>query len=456
MKSAHDLIILGGGPAGYFAAERAADAGLGTLLIEERALGGVCLNEGCIPTKALLHSAKLASAARHGEEFGVFADNIRIDHAKVIERKDKVVGKLVGGVAATLKQKQVDVVRAQGVVRGRNDDGFTVEAGGEIYEGKRLLVCTGSEVIIPKIDGLKQALVSGFAMTSRECLELDHVPESFVIVGGGVIGLEVANYFAIAGSQVTVVEMLPEVGGAIDADVAKNLRANLERLGVRFLLESKAEGFAGDGVLVSNADGVMAVPADKVLLSIGRKPRISGAGLESIGLYIDKGAVVTDSRMRTNVPGVWAAGDVNGKSMLAHTAYREAAVCISNMIGVKDSMNYDAIPQVIYTSPEAAGVGETEKTAEAKGYSFDKAVLPMQYSGRYVAENAYGDGFVKALICRKTSRILGLHMVGTYASEIILAMAILVGSKWSAGAAGKIVYPHPSVGEILRDVLIEV
>jgi len=449
-------MILGGGPAGYFAAERAADAGLRVLLFEERSLGGVCLNEGCIPTKALLHTAKLVSAARHGEEFGVFIDNVRLDHSRAVERKNKVVQKLVGGVAAALKQKQIDAIRAPGVIKGRSEGCFTVEANGEVYEGGRLLICTGSEPVIPPIDGLAEALEDGFALTSRECLEMDVVPERFVIIGGGVIGLEIANYFSIAGSEVTVVEMLPEVGGAVDADVAKNLRANLEKLGVRFMLESKAESIVKGGVYVSGPDGAKTIPADKVLLSIGRRPRITGLGFETLGLHTDKGAVVTDARMRTNIPGVWAAGDVNGKSMLAHTAYREAAVCVNDMTGVKDIMKYDAIPQVIYTSPEAAGVGETERSATEKGFVFDKAVLPMQYSGRYVAENAYGDGFVKALVDRRTRRILGLHMVGTYASEIILSAAILVGSKWSTGSAGRIVYPHPSVGEILRDVLIEV
>jgi len=456
MNNNYELMTVGGGPAGYFAAERAADAGIRALIIEERALGGVCLNEGCIPTKSLLHAAKIFSAAGHGEDFGVYTENIRLDHAKAIIRKDKVVQKLVGGVTSALNQKQVDIIRDKGVCKGRSDEGFAVEANGETFYGKYLLVCTGSEVIIPPIDGLNEALDNGFVVTSRECLDLENLPGKLVIVGGGVIGLEFANYFAIAGSEVTVVEMLPEVGGQIDADVAKNLRANLEKLGVRFMLESKAEGFSGGGAHITSAGGMETVPADRVLLSIGRKPRISGAGLETLGLYIDKGAVITDSRMRTNVPGVWAAGDVNGKSMLAHTAYREAAVSVNDIAGVKDVMRYDAVPQVIYTSPEAAGVGETEKSAEAKGYVFDKAVLPMQYSGRYVAENAYGDGFVKVLAERRTGRILGVHMVGSYVSEIILSAAILVGSKYTKEAAGKIIYPHPSVGEILRDVFLEV
>jgi len=453
MKNVHDLVILGGGPAGYFAAERAADAGLRALLLEERALGGVCLNEGCIPTKAFLHSAKLAASAMKGEEYGVLAENVWLDHEKVLKYKNIVVQKLVGGVAATLKKKQVDAIRAKGVIKGRTEGGFAVEANGESYESERLLICTGSEVIVPKIKGLDKALKSGFVITSRECLDLESVPERFVIVGGGVIGLEVANYFAIAGSDVTVIEMLPEVGGSIDADIAANIRTNLEKLGVKFMLGARAEEFSKDGVLVSGSE---TVPADKVLLSIGRKPRVADSGFETLGLYVDKGALITDSRMRTNVPGVWAAGDVNGKSMLAHTAYREAAVSIDDMVSGKGTMKYSAIPQVIYTSPEAACVGETERTAAEKGYIFYKAVLPLMYSGRYMAENASGDGFVKAIVCRNTGRILGLHMAGTYASEIALTMAMLVGSKWSAEAAKKIIYPHPSVGEIIRDVLLEI
>ena len=452
----YDLIILGGGPAGYYAAERAADAGFRTLLIEERSLGGVCLNEGCIPTKSLLYTAKLANSAKHGEAYGVlFADRAKIDHQKAVERKNKVVQKLVGGVTATLKQKHVDAVRSRGVVKGRAGNGFLVEANGEAFEGERLLICTGSEPITPKIDGLDKAIETGFVVTSREILDLESVPENLVIIGGGVIGLEIANYFAVAGSKVTIVEMLPEVGGAIDADVAKSLRASLGKLGVRFMLETKAAVFEPGNVIaaVAGDDEPVSIPADKVLLSIGRRPRTEGAGLDTLGVYIEKGAVVTDSRMRTNVPGVWAAGDVNGKVMLAHTAYREAAVSVNDMAGAADSMRYDAIPQIVYTSPEVACVGETEASAAAKGYIFDKAVVPLQYSGRYVAENAKGDGFVKLIAERRGGRILGVHIIGSYASEIILSAAVLVGSKWTKGAAEKIVFPHPTVGEVLRDAL---
>jgi len=452
----YDLIIMGGGPAGYFAAERASDAGFRTLLLEERNLGGVCLNEGCIPTKSLIYAAKLKNLASHGEDYGVSADNISLDHSKTLERKNKVVQKLTGGVAASLKQRRVDAIRARGMIKSKGENGFAVEANGAVYESARLLVCTGSEPIIPAIEGVKFALGSGFALTSREILNIDNIPGRLVIVGGGAIGLELAYYFATAGSQVTVVEMLPEIGGNIDADVANTLRGALEKLGICFMLQTKAVGFESDGMRVLKPSAVEdTIHADKVLLSIGRKPRIGDAGLETLGIYIEKGAIVTDARMRTSVPGVWAAGDVNGKLMLAHTAYREAAVAINDMTGVCDFMRYDAIPQVIYTSPEAAGVGETEQSALTKGYRFDVANVPLQYSGRFLAENDSKEGFLKVLSDRRIGRVIGVHMVGPYASEIILSGAILVGSKLSAIAACKIAYPHPTVGEVFRDALIE-
>ena len=449
----YDLLILGGGPAGYYAAERAAEAGFHTLLFEERSLGGTCLNEGCIPTKSLLYAAKIADLAKKGKDYGVLVEGIRLDHKKALVRKNMVVQKLVAGVGASLKQHKIDVVPAYGVIRGRIENGFSVEAKGEVYEGSRLLICTGSEPVIPPIKNLEQAIEEGFALTSRELLDLDTVPERLAIVGGGAIGLEFANYFAAAGSEVSVIEMLPEIGGAIDADVAKALRTELENHGVQFMLESRMTEAVSGGVRVKSAKGEEIVGADKVLLSIGRRPRTEGAGLEELGVYMEKGAVITDAHMRTNLPGVWAAGDVNGKLMLAHTAYREAAVAIGDMKDGGDSMRYNAVPQVIYTSPEVACVGETEQSAEEKGFVFDKIVLPLQYSGRYLAENARGAGFIKLLAERSTGCIMGVHIIGSYASEIIVSAAMMVGSKMTKEAAKKIIFPHPTVGEVIRDAL---
>ena len=227
-----DLIILGGGPGGYNAAERAAHSGLKTLLIEERELGGVCLNEGCIPTKTLLYSAKIFDYAKHGEKYGVTTENPKIDHPKVIDRKNKVVKTLVSGVAAKMKGAGVTVVRGTGKIIGKNSDGFSVECAGESYTSKKLLICTGSEAVVPPVTGLKEAVASGLAVTNREILDIKELPGKVVVIGGGVIGLEMASYFNSVGSEVSVIEMLDKIAGPTDADISKILQNNYSKKGI--------------------------------------------------------------------------------------------------------------------------------------------------------------------------------------------------------------------------------
>ncbi|MFV0399300.1 MAG: dihydrolipoyl dehydrogenase family protein, partial [Oscillospiraceae bacterium] len=387
-----DLIVLGGGPAGYLAGERAGQAGLSAAVVEKRALGGVCLNEGCIPSKSLLYCAKAYEYAAHGNQYGVSADNVSIDQGFVIKRKNKVVKKLVAGVGAKLKHVGVTVLKGEGVITGRTAEGFSVAVDGETYNARKLLIATGSSTAVPPIPGVKEGLESGLVLTNREILDLTEIPKELVVIGGGVIGLEMASYYNSVGSKVTVVEMLSQIGGPIDGEIAEILQKNYEKKGVTFLLNAKVTAVGPTGVtgvkgVTYEADGAAhTVPADKILLSVGRRPNTQGIGLEALGVYTERGAVVTDDRMRTNVSGVYAAGDVNGRSMLAHTAYREAEVAISHMAGKKDVMRYGAIPAVIYTTPEVACVGETEATAKAKGLDIVVAKLPMSYSGRYLAE----------------------------------------------------------------------
>jgi dihydrolipoamide dehydrogenase len=447
-----DLIILGGGPAGYVAAERAAAGGLSVTLFEERSLGGVCLNEGCIPTKSILYSAKLLDGARRGASYGVRADGASLDHAAVMKRKNKVVRTLVSGVAAKMKAHGVTVIQKSGTVAGKTPSGFAVTDGEREYEASRLLICTGSEPIIPPIPGVAEGIESGFALTSREALELTDIPKELVIVGGGVIGLEMACYFRTAGSHVTVVEMLDKIAGPTEAEISKILLGNLQKKGIEFKLGRRVTGVT-PGKSVSTDDGVIDV--DKVLLTIGRKPRTSGAGLEALGVFIERGAVVTDGHLRTNVPNVYAAGDVNGKIMLAHTAYREAEVAVNHILGRADSMRYDAIPSVIYTSPEAACVGETEESAAARGLPFKTVKLSMRYAGRYLAENDGGDGICKLVADARDGRLLGVHMIGGYASEIIFSAAMMIESRRPADALKKLIFPHPTVGEIIKELLFE-
>ena len=449
----YDLIVLGGGPAGYNAAERAGHAGLKTLVIEERALGGVCLNEGCIPTKTLLYSAKIYDYSKHGADYGVTFDSAKIDHAFVVERKNKVVKQLVSGVGGKLKKSGVEVVYSTAMIKERNSDGFVVIAGDKEYVGKQLLITTGSAPALPPIDGLSDSIKSGFALTNREVLDLKAIPKVIVVVGGGVIGLEMASYFNSVGSKVYVLEMMDHIAGAVDREISKMLEKEYAQRGVEFILGAKVTSIKNNAVTYEKDGKVQAIDADYALVSIGRRPRTAGIGCENIGLKLERGAIVTNEYGKTNVPGVWAAGDVNGKSMLAHTAYREGEVCINNILGKKDRVNYNSIPAVIYTNPEVASVGETTESAKEKGLDVSIKTVTLKYSGRYIAENEHGNGILKIIIDNKHQNIVGLHMIGSYASEIIYGAAMMVETEMRVSDIQKLVFPHPTVCEVIREAM---
>ena len=449
----YDLIILGGGPAGYNAAERAGHAGLKTLVVEERALGGVCLNEGCIPTKTLLYSAKIYDYAKHSKDYGVTFGSAQIDHAFVVNRKNAVVKQLVAGVGGKMKKSGVEVLKATATIKERNAEGFVIEAEGKEYVGKQILIATGSAPALPPIDGLSDSLKEGFALTNREVLDLPAIPQSIVIVGGGVIGLEMASYFNSVGSKVYVVEMMDHIAGAVDREISALLQKDYASRGVEFILGARVTSIKNKTVTYEKDGKSVALPADYALVSIGRRPRTAGIGCENIGLKLERGAVVTNELGKTNVPGVWAAGDVNGKSMLAHTAYREGEVCINNILGKKDRVNYASIPSVIYTNPEVASVGETEESAKEKGLDVNIQTVTLKYSGRYIAENEKGYGILKILTDKKHKNIVGLHMIGTYASEIIYGAAMMVETEMRVEDIQKMVFPHPTVCEVIREAM---
>lgn len=451
----YDIIIIGGGPAGYLAAERAGHAGLSTLLIEKRFVGGVCLNEGCIPSKALLYSAKIYDNAKHGEKYGVVAGDVKLNHEAVIERKNKVVKTLVSGVKGKLKKNKVTLVEGFGEIIGRNAEGYEVKVNNDTYTGKRLLIATGSMPVVPPIKGVKEGIDSGYILTNREILDLKQVPASLVIVGGGVIGLEMASYFNSAGSKVTIIEMLDHIAGYTDSEISDILMKSYEKKGIEFKLNSKVVEIKNGSVVYETNGQTLEVEADKILMSIGRRPVTEGLGLEKIGVELERGRIKTDGKGKTNIPEVYAAGDVNGYSMLAHTAYREAEVCINNILGKKDIMRYNAIPSVIYTNPEVAGVGETEETAKQKGIEYEVVKLSMMYSGRYVAENEGGDGICKILIDKKYRKLIGVHMIGNYSSEIIYGAGLMIETEMRINDIKELVFPHPTVCEIIREGIFE-
>ena len=392
--------------------------------------------------------------AKNGRKFGVLTQDITLDHKLVEQRRAKVVRTLVAGVKAKMKSGGIEVIKDKGTIAGRVDGGFAVEGGGQRVEAKRLLIATGSSPVTPPIPGLKEALESGFALTNREVLELKEVPKELVIIGGGVIGLEMAAYYNVAGSHVTVVEMLDHIAGPTDREISELLKKSCADAGIDFQLGARVTALTQDSVKAELDGAEREYKADKVLLSIGRRANLTGYGLETLGVETSRTGIVTDDHLRTNVEGVYAAGDVNGRIMLAHTAYRESEVAINTMLGERDVMRYNAIPSVIYTLPEVASVGMTEEEAKSRGIEYDVKKLSMRYSGRFVAENE-GDGLCKILVDKKTRTVLGVHMLGTYASEIIWGAAQLIETELTVSDAREIVFPHPTVSEIIREVLWE-
>jgi dihydrolipoamide dehydrogenase len=295
-----------------------------------------------------------------------------------------------------------------------------------------------------------------FVLTNREILDLTQIPQKLTIIGGGVIGLEMAAYYATVGSQVTVIEMLPHIAGATDREISRLLQKELEQKGVTFLLEHKCLAVEPGKVTAEAPNGEkIAVAADKVLLSIGRRPNVEGLGLENIGVAFEKSGILTDTTGKTNVADVYAIGDVNGHHMLAHTAYREAEVAVNNILGKKDAMRYHANPAVIYTQPEVATVGKTEEECKEKGIDYEVKKLSMRYSGRFVAENEGGDGLCKIIVDKKRRTILGIHLIGAYAGEIIWGAAEMLELQLRVTDARQIIFPHPTVSEIIRETLWE-
>lgn len=445
----YDIAIIGGGPAGYTAAERAAAGGLKTVLFEKKAIGGVCLNEGCIPTKTLLYSAKLWDNLKGASKYGISVpDAPAFDMEKIIDRKNKIVKKLTGGVKMTVTSYGATIVDGEAVITGEEEGIFRISAAGEAYEVEWLLVCTGSDTVIPPIPGLSDTDY----WTSKEALESTALPRSLVIIGGGVIGMEFASFFNSMGVKVSVVEMMPEILGAMDKETSGMLRSEYLKRGVNFYLNTKVTAVGKEGVTIEKEGKASLLEAEKVLVSVGRKANLGQAGMDKLNIELLRNGVKVDEHMLTSHPRVYACGDITGRSMLAHTAIRESEVAINHILGMEDHIDYDCIPGVVYTNPEVAGVGKTEEELAAAGIDYHVQKLPMVYSGRFVAENESVNGLCK-LILDSNERIIGCHLFGNPASEIIVIAGIAIQRGYTVEEFQKSVFPHPTVGEIFHETL---
>ncbi|HML69774.1 MAG TPA: dihydrolipoyl dehydrogenase [Macellibacteroides fermentans] len=445
----YDIAIIGGGPAGYNAAEKAAINGLKTVLFEKNAIGGVCLNEGCIPTKTLLYSAKLLDNMKGASKYGILeGEQAGFDLGKIISRKDKVVKKLTGGVKMKLTSSGVEIVEGVATLLGEKSDKIRISCNEVEYVVKYVLVCTGSDTIIPPIKGLADVAY----WTSKEALEIKELPKSLVIIGGGVIGIEFASFFNSMGVKVTVIEMMPEILGAMDKETSAMLRKEYAKKGIDFHLNTKVTEVSPEGVTIEKDSKTSIINADRILLSVGRKANTDKVGLSNLLVEILRNGVKVNEYMQTSHPRVYACGDITGYSMLAHTAIRESDVAVNHILGIDDPMSYKAIPGVVYTNPEIAGIGKTEEELKTAGTYYQVLKLPMAYSGRFVAENELGNGLCK-LIIDEEAKIIGCHMLGNPASELITIAGMAIEQGLTVDDFRKVVFPHPTVSEIIHESL---
>jgi dihydrolipoamide dehydrogenase len=438
----YDLVIIGGGPGGYVAAIRGAQLGASVALIEREALGGVCLNRGCIPTKALLHGANLFRELKQADRLGIVAAAPTVDFPKMMARKDLIVKNMVNGLQRLMKANGIEVISGSAALRSEHQ----VEVEGRVIEAKNIIIAVGSSPVALPVPGADDPAV----LTSDDVLALTDLPRSMAIIGGGVIGVEMAVLFASLGCGVTVIEMMDRLVPMMDIEIAKAIGDLLKRLGVKVFTGSRVESIRGGTVNFRQEDRQYSQAAEKILMAVGRRSNGLDLALDSLGIRHQKGIIATDERLRTNLPHIYAIGDVNGKYALAHVASAEGIVAVENIMGHDRTMNYRTVPQCIYTHPEVAGVGLTEAEAREQGLAVKISRIPLGVIGKAVAEGQI-QGFVKLVAEEPSGRILGLHMVAPHATDMIVQGAMAIDHGIDAAALARTIFPHPTFSEALLE-----
>lgn len=454
MPTPYDVLVIGAGPAGYVAAIRAAQLGLKTAIVERRWLGGVCLNVGCIPSKALLKNAEIVYTLRQrGHEFGVRSENLQVDYAAAVKRSRQVAERLVKGVGFLLRKNNVAVYEgeatllAPGTVRVRAADDNLLE-----LQAANVVIATGASATIPSgwpVDGER-------VLTYLEAILQERLPRSVVIIGGGAIGVEFATLWNAYGSEVTVVEMLPRLVPLEDEEVSAELERAFRKRGIRVLTAHKVEAVeptaAGVRLTLSAQDAKTTLEAEQALLAIGFRPNSRNLGLESLGVKTDsRGFIEVDEYMATNAPGVWAIGDVTGKLMLAHVGSAQGILCAERIAGRKvRPLNYEHMPRATYSQPQVASVGLTETQARERGYTIRTGRFPFQANGKALALGEYS-GWIKLVVEAETHRLLGAHLIGPEVTELLPELTLAMRAALSVEEIAHNVHAHPTLSEALME-----
>lgn len=446
-----DLVVIGSGPAGYVGAIRAAQLGARVVIVEKASVGGTCLNVGCIPTKVLLACVAVLESVKNGEDFGVRVKGYDIDLPAMMKRKDGVVKRLVGGVEALFKSNKIRLVRGDGRITDANTVSVTTSEGVETIRTTNILICTGSVTAMLPLPGFE---LGPKVWTSTEALSFERIPKSMLIVGCGAIGLEAGYTFAKLGTEVTLVEMCSQILPAADTETSNELMKSLKKQGMKFVLDStvtKAEETrTGKRVFVKSGDKEEPYEAEIVLVAVGRKAAIQGIGLEEAGVKTDNRRILVDQHMRTNVPGIYAAGDCIGEPMLAHVGWTESIVAVEHLMGLGSKMDYKAFPACVYTTPECASVGLTEEQARERYKEVRVGKFTFRHNGKAMGIGE-SEGFVKFVTEPKYGEILGVHMVGPHVTDMIAEAVLAIKNELTVDEVIATIHPHPTLSEVTQE-----
>ncbi len=448
-----DIAVIGAGPGGYVAALRAAQLGAQVAIIERDKIGGVCLNWGCVPTKALLRSAEVLKLAHGAAEFGVMLEGVRFDWKAAQKRKDAVVRRLAGGVRMLLDRAKVQVLSGTARFESSGVLEVSTAAGLERIQATSYIIAAGSRPASLPVPGLEGSAV----LSSDGALALEALPESLLVIGAGPIGVEFATLFSACGVSVTLVEVLPRVLPALDADLGAEVERSLKKAKVKILTGSKVVRVEKHDhkqrVAISSNGQEASIEVEKILTAVGRRPNVESLALDSVGVLVDKTGVRVDEHMRTSASGIYAIGDVVGRMLLAHVAMHEGLVAVQNALGQKRSMNYDAVPGCVFSWPEVASVGLGEEQARARGYDVLVGKFPFRANGKALAYGEY-DGLVKIVAEGKYGQILGVHIVGPHASDLIQEGTLLLGLEATLDELEAVIHPHPTLSEALAEAAL--